>query len=106
VTRATAARASTRPVPPRLERKLTGIAKRAGVTLKKKKFREYAVQPPRSEGATTSKARRRTRKPLGGRRFYMAMQKPRGAPAGPHAVAIVVKSVRGRIVDVRTYRQR
>jgi len=34
------------------------------------------------------------------------VRKPPGAPGGPHAVAVVVKAVRGRIVDVRTCRQR
>ncbi len=50
------------------------------------------------------------RKPRGssiaGRRFFVAIEKPSNAGGGPHAVAVVVKEVAGRIVDVRRYEQR
>lgn len=99
-TRATASRGAKRPLPKALSKALAGLAKRAGVG-SKRPFVEYAVQPPRTDGVL-----RRGRKPLGGRRFFVAVKKPARAPRGPHAIAIVAKAVGARIVDVRRYRQR
>ena len=103
MTRATATHATVPVVPPALKRILADAAKRAGMA--KARFRAYAVQSPVEPG-TTGNARRFAGKALGGRRYFVAMEKPRGAPGGPHAVAVVVKAVRGRVVDVRTLRQR
>jgi hypothetical protein len=104
MTRATASLAAKPAVSRKLANELAGIARRAG--LKSKRFREFAVRAPASPGGAASRARRGARDALGGRRFFLAMQKPRRAPGGPHAIAVVVKAVRGRIVDVKTCRQR
>ena len=39
-------------------------------------------------------------------RYRKTIEKPPNAGGGPHAVAVVVKEVAGRIVDVRKYEQR
>lgn len=109
MTRATASQPTTPSMTAKLRRELDGVARRAGIAAAKP-FREYAVQAPASgaKAAPTAraKAKRRAQAALGGRRFFVAMHKPRAAGAGPRAVAVVVKTVRGRIVDVRNYRQR
>jgi len=103
MTRATASLAKAPSVSRELGRELAAIARRAGV--KAKPFREFAVRAPAPDASRT-RARARAGEGLGGRRYFLAMQKPRGAPGGPHAVAVVVKTVRGRIVEIKTCRQR
>ena len=39
-------------------------------------------------------------------RYFVAIEKPRGAGPGPRATAVVVKTVGGRVVEVRTREQR
>ncbi|CAG1006887.1 hypothetical protein BURK1_03342 [Burkholderiales bacterium] len=113
-TRATASVvAKKRALPRKLERTLRAIAKDAGIK-PTRPFREFAVHAPRPADARAApgtkrgaaKARRPVRTAFGGRRYFVAIQKPRGAPGGPRAVAVVVKQVGERIVDVRTYEQR
>ena len=78
------------------------------------RFRMFAVRPPvapivdHSGKGAAPKTARRARAPridTAGRRFFVAIEKPPNAGGGPRAVAVVVKEVLGRIVDVRKYEQ-
>lgn len=98
-TRAPAVRAATDTLSPRLRRDLASIARREGVDTKP--FRAFAAAAPtgaRALGDARGAAERC--------RYFLAVRKPSGAPGGPHAVAVVVKTVGGRVVGVRTCRQR
>jgi hypothetical protein len=112
--RATASRATKLPaLSAGVHNALKTIAKEAGIR-STERFRMFAVRPPvapvaeqpgravRKAAAAGGAARIDTR----GRRFFVAIEKPSNAGGGPHAVAVVVKEVAGRIVDVRKYEQR
>ncbi len=98
---------------PHTHQALRKIAKEAGIR-STGRFRMFAVRPPvapavdRAKGATRKVARRAGAAKIdtAGRRFFVAIEKPPNAGGGPHAVAVVVKEVAGRIVDVRKYEQR
>ncbi len=98
-TRAPAMPAEKRPVSRALGRELASIAKREGV--EQKPYRSFAVAGPAPLRARQSPAR-----DASDHRYFLAVHKPKGAPGGPHAVAVVVEAVRGRVVDVRIRRQR
>ena len=74
----------------------------------------FPIRPPvapvaeRAKGATRKlkRADGSARVATAGRRFFVAIEKPPNAGRGPKAVAVVVKEVSGRIVDVRKYEQR
>lgn len=104
LTRATAPRAAAPKIGSALKQTLAAAAAGAGIGARAP-FRAYAVQAPVESGAR-DRGRRADGQALGGRRYFVAMEKPRGAPGGPHAVAVVVKAIRGRVVDVRRFRQR
>ena len=113
--RATAPKAAKLPaLPPHVHRALTKIAKEAGIRAPGR-FRMFAVRPPvapvadQPKSAAARKLAPRagaTRIDTAGRRFFVAIEKPPNAGRGPHAVAVVVKEVRGKLVDVRKYEQR
>jgi hypothetical protein len=112
-TRATAPKAAKLPVlAPHTHQALRKIAKEAGIR-SPERFRMFAIRPPvtptvdRPKGVARKVARRASTKIVtAGRRFFVAIEKPPNAGGGPHAVAVVVKEVAGRIVDVRKYEQR
>jgi len=111
--RATAPKAAKLPsLAPKTRRALVRIAEEAGIRATGR-FRMFAVRPPVSPGVDPAGGARRavrragfTRVDTAGRRFFVVIEKPRHAGGGPHAVAVVVKEVAGRIVDVRKYEQR
>jgi hypothetical protein len=113
--RATASKPAKMPaLAPRVHRALTKIAKDAGIR-SPQRFRMFAVRAPvtpvaerTKKGAVRKLARRAgaARIDTSKRRFFVAIEKPPNAGRGPHAVAVVVKEVAGRIVDVRKYEQR
>ncbi len=112
--RPTASRAAKLPaLTPSLWKSLTTIARDAGMP-SPPKFRMFAVHAPvvARDGGRRGPARMKAqmagaaRSAVARRRYFVAIQKPPGAGAGPHAVAVVVKEVAGRIVDVRRYEQR
>ena len=112
--RATASKpAKLPPLAPHVHQELRKIAKDAGIR-GTERFRMFAVRPPvapvtdRPKGAARKFARRggSARVDTAGRRFFVAIEKPANAGRGPKAVAVVVKEVAGRIVDVRKYEQR
>lgn len=114
MTRATASTPAKRASVSRgLARTLTRIAKEAGIA-PSRPFRVFAVRPPKVDGKRpapksgrrAAKARAPARAAPVDRRYFVAIEKPRGAGPGPRATAVVVKEVGGRIVDVRAYEQR
>ena len=109
-TRATAVRDPKTRVSKKLERQLDAYRKAAGIP-STAKFTHYAIRTAKgtivdAPGAARRKARRPSRKTIRNRRFHFVLKKPRGAPSGPYARAVLVKEVAGRIVDVRLYQQR
>jgi len=112
--RATASKpAKMPPLAPHVHRALAKIAKDAGIRASES-FRMFPIRPPvapvaeRAKGATRKlkRADGSARVATAGRRFFVAIEKPPNAGRGPKAVAVVVKEVSGRIVDVRKYEQR
>jgi len=112
--RATAPKAAKLPaLAPHMHQALRKIAEEAGIR-STGRFRMFAIRPPvapavdRAKGATRKVVRRASTAKIStaGRRFFVAIEKPPNAGGGPHAVAVVVKEVAGRIVDVRKYEQR
>ncbi|MCC7328378.1 MAG: hypothetical protein IT521_16395 [Burkholderiales bacterium] len=111
--RPTASRAA--PMPPlatSLRRALATIAKDAGLCTPQR-FRVFPLQAPMaSVGERTTRSPDRSMKAPSAatrttrRRYFVAIEKPPGAGAGPRAIAVVVKETAGRIVDVRRYVQR
>ena len=111
--RATASKPAKLPtLAPHLHQSLKKIAKNAGIR-QTGRFRMFAVRPPVAPVADRSRgAVRKLARPAGtariataGRRFFVAIEKPANVGGGPRAVAVVVKEVSGRIVDVRKYEQ-
>ncbi len=108
MTRATASKATRKPaIDSRTQRTLTRIAREAGVE-PTRPFREFALRAPQAGPATGpgGGSRKASRAVLRERRYFVAIQKARGAGGGPRATAVVVKEVGGRIVDIRRYQQR
>lgn len=114
LTRATASSALAKSiVDRRIVRELAAIARGAGLS-RGRRFREFALRPPTVPGRPATPGAKRARPKRSGtsarsvadRRYFVAIEKPRGAGPGPRATAVVVKTVGGRVVEVRTREQR
>ena len=113
--RATASKAAKLPtLAPHVHRALAKIAKESGIRTPGR-FRMFTVRPPvapvadhpkSAAGRKVAPRADAVRIDTAGRRFFVAIEKPPNAGRGPHAIAIVVKQVLGKIVDVRKYEQR
>lgn len=99
-TKPTASRAqATYAPPPAVRRALDGIARNAGVD-DGSRFRMFPVRRPARATGPQGKAAGFAR------RYFVAVQKPRGVGTAPRVLAIVARDVGGRIVNFRVYERR